>query len=255
MATRSGPNRRRVPALKRAIMIDTVRGKPRVRIWPRKRGKPKSPATLYMNAWFTDACHKMRYVDGRAMDYAIKATKQTGLYPRDLLMRAATRGLFKIWDPDLGQLLPRPKGLWTVMFQGTILENPPAQNLIGGATTTLTWNAPTIDTYNLWNASQPSRLTIPNGINVINVSFSLQATGGTSFQLDNVVQKNGAAIVVGNAPRASTPNNNNMSTGPLTVASGDFIELAAFVNGTRPINPALTRATLEILDANLPTIA
>ena len=82
-------------------MIDTVRGVLRVRKWPRKRGTPKSASQRWWNDWFRQANLLAKYADGMSQARAIHLTKGTGLYPRDIMLRAM-RGRLYWWIDDDG---------------------------------------------------------------------------------------------------------------------------------------------------------
>lgn len=82
-------------------MVDTVRGVLRVRKWPRKRGTPKSALQRWWNDWFRQANLLAKYADPMSQARAIELTKGSGLYPRDVLLKAM-RGTLYTWRDDTG---------------------------------------------------------------------------------------------------------------------------------------------------------
>ncbi len=87
-------------------MVDTVRGVLRVRKWPKKRGTPKSELQRWWIDWFRQANLLAKYADGMAMARAIQMTKGSGLYPRDIILKAM-RGRLYIWaDQDGNKWYP-----------------------------------------------------------------------------------------------------------------------------------------------------
>ena len=82
-------------------MVDTVRGVLRVRKWPKKRGTPKSELQRYWIDWFKQANLLAKYADGMAQARAIAMTKGSGLYPRDIMLKAM-RGRLYIWADENG---------------------------------------------------------------------------------------------------------------------------------------------------------
>ena len=82
-------------------MIDTVRGVVRVRKWPKKYGKLRSEAQAYWVDWFRQANLLAKYADGMAQARAIAMTKGSGLYPRDVMLKAM-RGRLYVWADDNG---------------------------------------------------------------------------------------------------------------------------------------------------------
>jgi hypothetical protein len=97
----SVPRHRRLPSFTGRVMVDTVRGVLRVRKWPRKRGKPTNPTTLWWNDWFRQANFLAKYADAMSMRRAIEMTEGTPLYPRDVLL-SAMRGRLYSWVDDTG---------------------------------------------------------------------------------------------------------------------------------------------------------
>ncbi len=99
--TRSIPRNRRLPSLRNVLMIDTVRGVLRVRKWPKKYGKPRSASQAYWVDWFKQANLLAKYADPMSQRRAIEMTKGSGLYPRDVLLKAM-RGRLYWWIDDTG---------------------------------------------------------------------------------------------------------------------------------------------------------
>ncbi len=83
------------------MMIDTVRGVLRVRKWPKKYGKPRSASQAYWVDWFKQANLLAKYADAMSQRRAIEMTKGSGLYPRDVLLKAM-RGRLYWWIDDTG---------------------------------------------------------------------------------------------------------------------------------------------------------
>ncbi len=82
-------------------MIDTCRGVLRVRKWPKKYGKPRSALQAWWVDWFRQAIFMAKYADGMTQARAIELTKGTGLYPRDIMIKAM-RGRLLYWTDEDG---------------------------------------------------------------------------------------------------------------------------------------------------------
>ncbi len=103
---KTGPGRKRSPTYRGRFMIDTIRGKIRVRAWPRRRGPAKAPAQLFWIDWFRQANQLAKYADGLAQARAIELTKGWPWYPRDIMI-SAMRGLLYTWyDQDGWRYFP-----------------------------------------------------------------------------------------------------------------------------------------------------
>lgn len=98
---RSIPRKARFPSLRNVVMVDAVRGVLRVRKWPKKRGPPKSTLQKFWIDWFTQANLLAKYTDGATQALAIKLTKGSGLYPRDIILQAM-RGRLYTWTDTTG---------------------------------------------------------------------------------------------------------------------------------------------------------
>ena len=166
--TGSIPRSRRMPSLRNVVMIDTVRGVLRVRKWPKKRGTPRSALQRWWIDWFRQANILAKYVDGMSQARAIAITKGSGLYPRDVLLKAMRGRLYHFTDQDgnkwfpmagiqdisdtldmlaqnIGSVLVRAVDRWraagppspsvgdALTYQGPL--NPPAWGPVGGAVT------------------------------------------------------------------------------------------------------------------------
>lgn len=82
-------------------MVDTVRGVLRVRAWPKKYGKARSALQQSWIDWFTQANRLAKYADGLSQARAIEMTKGSGMYPRDVLLKAM-RGRLYFWSDTTG---------------------------------------------------------------------------------------------------------------------------------------------------------
>ena len=82
-------------------MIDTIRGVLRVRKWPKKYGKPRSISQQFWVDWFKQANRAAKYFDGMQQARAIEMTKDSGLYPRDVML-SAMRGRLYWWADETG---------------------------------------------------------------------------------------------------------------------------------------------------------
>lgn len=95
------PRKRRGPSLTGRLMVDTTRGVLRVRRWPKKRGTPKSEAQRFWIDWFRQANFLAKYADPAQLTRAITLTENSGLYPRDIILKAM-RGRYAWWIDDAG---------------------------------------------------------------------------------------------------------------------------------------------------------
>jgi len=253
MPTRSGPGRLRYPALRGGVVVDTVRGKTRVRKWPRARGKRLHPHTTYMNNWFRDACNKLKYADTRAIDFAIKATKGTGLYPRDVLMAGMGSGLIDLVLPDGTPITYKRQGLHPVAFQGCIVPKTANQSVTGGVYTSISWSLPNIDTAGIFNLGIPTRFTVPPGVNIVRAEVQVSCTVAGAVLTAMRLLKNGATTLADNRFGSIERGACSFDSGAIPVQNGDYLEWQVNYASARILQGGLLcRANVEILDADYP---
>ena len=95
------PLAHRLPSHRGRTITYTHRGILVVAKWPKKRGTPKSALQRWWNDWFTQANKLAKYADPMSQVRAIDMTKGTGLYPRDILLKAM-RGRLHWWADETG---------------------------------------------------------------------------------------------------------------------------------------------------------
>lgn len=236
-------------------MVDTVRGKLRVRAWPKKRGRPKSRHTRYMNQWFAQAQRDLKYVDAPQMTWAMDQAKGSGLYPRDVLLKASAGGLFVIPDPEFGPLQHKRQGLYEVSFQGAILQQTSAQSLTSGVFTNVTYPLPLLDTAGLYDAGPPVGFLIPAGVNVVNLTAVQGLSGGGVATNWCYIYKNQSEVWASNESGRANTKYAMCSTGPIQVVEGDFFAHQAQVQANASTFTPTTRFMIELLDVTFPNVS
>lgn len=249
MPERDDPNRLLYPGFTGRIMVDTWRGKVRVRKWPRKRGRPKSPNVRAQNDWFRDANKLASRAPDTQAKVAIEITKNSGLYPRDILMRAMAGNLGPIPLADGTVLTKATKRIEPVTFQGARTELAASQVMPANTNVLMIWGLPVFDPLGFWSPGAPSRLTIPNNVSVVRLTAGFQNTGGGLHFMRFRLNKNGASIAGLEAGWAFS-DLGTLDSGPTWVVPGDYFEATINANaaGTLVQSPASFLA-LEILTA------
>lgn len=205
-------------------MVDTVRGRLRVRKWPRKRGTPKSPLVRQWNDWFRDANYLAKRAPGHAQNAAIELTKGTGLYPRDLMLRAMSKGLIDIAELDDRLIQNRERRLEKMSFNGAILRLAANQSIAANVETAPNWGLPELDTFGFWNAGSPTLLTIPAGVEIVNCFAGGSLVSSTTQRFFGTFRVNGTPLRGYLNVTATGSQGVDLSTGPLIVSEGDTIE-------------------------------
>jgi len=250
-SNRSQTGKQRYPALSGRLIIDTYRGQTRVRAWPRKRGPHTIPDQIIQTQWFKAANKLALTVAPSQIAVATEATRNTGLYPRDVIIRAMGAGLLDIIEPD-GTLVTYRQKFWErVVFQGTIIR--PTVDIVPavGVWFLVNWPLPVIDTAGFWNVAVPARLTVPDHVDIIKVHGDIKqmSTGGPLLAIR--IRLNGTLDVAWSQATSSGTVGDHFSTGPIPVVQGDYFECLIFPTRAGNLTAGPTWWGVEILETSL----
>lgn len=129
------------PSFKGQFMVNAWRGQLVARAWPRLRGPPKSEKQRQSIETFTNRVRLAKYTFGIDQWHAKEFTRQSGTYPRDLILKAMSGRLFEVliidgkehvavaiiqdvsWNLDLlskdpGSILARGPDMWGEVAPG-----------------------------------------------------------------------------------------------------------------------------------------
>lgn len=250
MKVRWTPQSLGFPALKGKLIVDTYRGQMRVRSWPRKTGPSKSAQVRRQNQWFKQANALARKAVPSQMALAIDMTKGTGLYPRDLLLRQMSGGIYDIITGEGVNYQPRSYFRESKVFQGVVLELDAPMTFAAGVRVFPIWPLPILDTLGFWDVGDPSWITIPAGINVVELftGFMLTPSGqGFDLAIWNQVPK-----VMGETFNSGLTLSGGVAlTGPIPVVEGNQFRIAAISDQTRDTDPTRRNFfSLNVLEAD-----
>ena len=233
--TRSNQTKQRYPSFSGLLMVDTVRGKVRVRAWPKPRGHPKSAAVRSQNEWFKSANKLLNDIDPGQMKIAIEAAKGTGFYPRDLLMNAMAGGIVEVVFPDGAILTSRQYFLEDVVFQGARIVRDATLSFGANVVQTIPWQSPILQTTPLWSGANPTRLTMPAGITVASFSCGEQTAGSEAGQAAMWLLHSTLGILALNECETAGGDSLSVYSGPIPVIEGDYVEVQAVFGVARSI--------------------
>jgi len=247
---RDVPEKLAFPSFSGRVIIDNYRGQMRFRSWPRKRGPKATPAQQVQRDWFKSANLRSKAVPGSQMATAIEAAKGTGLYPRDMFLRAMSTGFFELVYPDGTTNSPKRYFIEEVMFQGARLQLATNQAVPATTFYSVTYPLPVVDTAGFWSAAHPSRLTIPAGVTVVRLTGCIRATSATATRAGITCWMNGATVAASVDPNSVNFCSIEFDSGPLPVTTGDYFELKAYLGAARTLaaGPA-NFFGLEVLEA------
>lgn len=249
--TRLFPNHQRTPSLRGALTRYYSQGQWRVRAWPRKRGTPKSLKVRNQNNWFRDAVQLAKRLPATYIADSKQVALDTGLYPKDPLMSAMAGNLYEIVLED-GTVIPKwvPK-VHPTMFTGARLELNVNQTIPAVTSHPVAWEKVPLDIAGFFDPTVPTRLTIPTGVNVVELNFNYWMGAGSNSVSAAWIDLSGAGATVRLDFAAQGTLIGGVASGPIAVAPGLFFEAFLFTNIARTLSALLaTNFTVNVLDAD-----
>jgi hypothetical protein len=213
-----------MPRVQRTVVVSAHRGQLILKKWPRPRGTPKSQAVRAQNAFFAKARQMSKMVDPSQLDAAIKLAKGSGLYPNDLIMSAMMRGLYVFNKANGRQLQPFNYKLEVCTMQGARLAKTAAQAVAAATNTVMTWGAASLNNALMWDPAQPTRLTVPTGVQIIELYAAIGVTAAAAHHAQVWINKNGATNIAQQSVNDTQLSFIQVSSGPLVVVAGDYFE-------------------------------
>jgi len=224
------------PSLSGSVMVDTWRGKLRVRAWPRKRGRKQTYKQKYLTDRFAEAAKLCKYCAVMEYERAVELAHGTGVYPQDLLRSNMCGGNLRLEDEDGTVWQKYIPWIEPVAFQGARLLRTSDLTVAGGVTTAIPWQNPILDTGAFWNAGTPTRLTIPEKVTVVSLDAALLSFANVSGQFVAFIEKNGSQRLTQAECDTSGGDGVSVSTGPVPVVEGDFFEVYCVCTNTRALD-------------------
>jgi len=207
------------------VVVDTIRGVYRVRKWPPKRGTPTDPIQLQRIARFASANRLAKYVNGAFWKKAIAVTNGTGLYPRDLLVQAMTTGLNDVVMDDGRLITQKVWRLDQMAWQGVTLEKTSNQGYTASSAVAVTWAQANMQTWPLWDAGTPNRITIPADITVVELKAAVRCNTIVAGFQQLSIRKNGTTLMASQNQNSGAAPAMQCDTGPIDVVNGDWFEV------------------------------
>lgn len=249
-----GKGSQRRPSFRGNILQDTTRGVERTRIWPEPKGSRQTKGQLDQQEWFRQVNWAFKYMAAPVQAAFRKATQDTALYPRDLLSMIASGSFlaFKVDDERIaypmaymqavsesldtitavpGSTLVRGPTFWTaqppIPNTGVLWQRVERTANLNAATGTnvIPWQTAPINELAMWNAAQPSRLTVQPGITRLEIFGSIGATNGSVSGTQLGIRKNGSVIAYSTTAAWTANSQEQVFSGPLDVVPGDYFEL------------------------------
>jgi len=222
------PDPRQLPSSRGKYIIDTYRGKFRIRSWPRKAGPATNPYLQRIQQRFKEATHTMKFVDAKFVNQAIEIARGKGLYPRDVLGHAIMSGMVDMID-EFGQIETHwePR-LEQVMYQGCRVQRTSNLSVLAATTTPIPWQQAIIQTVPIFNLALPNRLTVPSNVNIVELKAGFRGNTAVTNTTQFVIRKNGSEFVAElTVDNDSTPAG-EIDTGPIPVIAGDWFDVTYF---------------------------
>lgn len=220
------PNSTRPPAFSERVVFATYGGRMYARKWPRPAGPSPLPYQQETVQRFIDANKLAKISAPEQIIEAMKATKKTGLYPRDLLTKAMLTGLFDIVLPN-GQIISRAPLTYEVpVFLGFRVYRSAALSLTAGVFTAISWDTAELNAIGLWNPATPTFITVPDGVTVMSFTALASTAAAGSYSLAaSIGLPGGANRRARFLASLSGGRRFTLSTGPVAVSAGQQWQL------------------------------
>lgn len=229
---RANPGRLALPGLQGRFMVDTFRGTIRVRSWPKERGVTKNPIVKANQEWFGQARKVLKRADPEQRKLAMQMTKGTGLYPDDLLMMGMAGNLGP-YERDDGHLFQKKRTDFEMPdFLGVVLNLDAPLSIGAGANAIPSWPLPVLDQGSWWNVSDPTLITIPEGVDVALLWAGFIALSGSSGASQVRIWRQDGTLISRNWQASNSIKGASCITSPLVGEAGNSFYMS--------INPAVT---------------
>jgi len=225
---RSIPDYSLLPSSKGRFIVDTYRGKFRIRAWPKKRGPATSGPLKEIQRRFREATQVMKYCDAKFHNQAINIAKGNGIYPRDVLGHAILCGMVDMID-EYGQVETCWKPiLEQAMYQGCRVQRTSNLSVLAATTTPIPWQQAIIQTVPIFDLALPNRLTVPSNVNIVELKAGFRGNTAVTNTTQFVIRKNGSEFVAElTVDNDSTPAG-EIDTGPIPCIAGDWFDCTFF---------------------------
>ena len=245
------PNHQRTPSLRGSLIRYYSNGQWLLRAWPRKTGTPKSLKIRNQNNWFRGAVQMAKRVPAPYLASAKQMALDTGLYPKDPIMASMAGNLYEVVLED-GTTIPKwiPK-VHKAVFTGCRLRLTTPVALVAGVLTPVPWSFVDIDTSGFFDAAEPTRISIPTGVNVIQLHFQVWTVDTVNTANQIFIRDAGgnalAGYQSGGTPLLKIP----ISTGPIATAPGLWYEAEIITFENRNLlSGVLTHFSVDVLDTS-----
>jgi len=231
------------------VVVCSVRGQYYVRKWPKKRGTPTDPIQLSRIKRFADANRLAKFIKAGWWIQAMAQAKGSGLYPRDVLVQAMLTGQADVAEPDGGYISYKEFFLEEAMFQGCSVQRTAGQGIGAGAETAIIWQTPIIQTVPIFSAGQPTRLTVPTNVNMVNLKASVRSSAAVNGLQFLLIRNQAAALLGAQSVTQNATVNLQCETGPIYVTPGDWFDCRVFLGAAGTISGVVqTWFSMEILN-------
>lgn len=250
---RSYPGRQFYPRIKAKVMVDTFRGSTRIRAWPKPRGTPTDPYVRELNRWFTEANALAKKADPAIQKIAIEMSKGTGLYPRDLMLRAMSDGFVDIVRTDGTVLRQQRPFVEACVFNGFNARPTTNVNIGTGSLVEVQWPLPQIDTGGFYQPASPGRFLIPQFVEIMEFSAGVAYTGGGSSDTTLIIDNLGIGNIAGARLTGLFSHGFTITSGPVIVTPGEqYRLLARSLSNPTLVGDGRTFFTGKVLQATVP---
>jgi hypothetical protein len=250
MKLRETPTGQQSPALSEGIIRYYDRGRWLTRRWPRKRHTPKSLYVQRQNQWFKEICALLKYAPGEEWEKAIEIAFHSGLYPKDILTSAAAGNMYDIYLEDGSEIQKYVPKVEEHVFTGCRLWRTTAQSIPANTWTAIQYQQALIDTSGFFDLSNPSRITIPTGVNVIEITAGVWLPNVSTANVQARIISSGGVVYAQTANMGMNEQRWQITAPAFATGPGIWFELQINCNQARSFSAGEhTAIVCNVLDS------
>jgi len=181
---------------------------------------------------------------------AMEMSKNTGLYPRDILTKAIMTGLLGSTFPD-GSYIDRIQPSYEVpLFQGCSIYRTAAFAYTAAAVHWISWQAAEVNPLLMWDPSDPTVVEIPQGANIARFTGRIRTTTNTGdymqLQIERVSPQRFVALPIFDPATGNWTGSLLADTGPVAVVPGEKYRMGVQCGSNRDMSGGFSNTALAV---------
>jgi len=204
-----------------------------------------------MNEWFRYANYFAKQAEPGLIILAQALALGTGLYPRDILIKAIAGTLYEIQLPDGSIIAYRPTQVEPTMWNGIKLSRTTNLPIASSTFTFIPWQSLDLDQGLIWNPLDPNFIIIPDEVAVVEITAGVVCANASARAMGLEVVRSDGVIIASNSNSSMIDQAGCLTTGPIPVVIGERYGVRVWFSGTVTVLPrSQTFVSATVLGTN-----